>query len=96
MSDARPMTPEQVADLWGCSANHVRNLIHRRELRAFRLGPRLLRIPPDALAEFEKCQTIESDGSKGGLSSLGGSTANDDVIVLKHHPDRTRKEKPLT
>ena len=53
---SRPYTCEQVADLWGCSPNHVRNLIHRGELRAFRLGARLIRIPADAIAEYEQCQ----------------------------------------
>ena len=45
----RPLTVEQVADRWGCSDNHVRNLIHRGELRAFRLGRRLIRVPETAL-----------------------------------------------
>ena len=48
----RPMTPEQIAELWGCSANHVRSLIKRGELRAWRLGERLLSISPEAVAEF--------------------------------------------
>lgn len=55
MSD-RPLTPEQVAAYWGCSANHVRRLIHRGELRAFRLGDRLFRIPRDAIGEYEQRQ----------------------------------------
>lgn len=58
MPTDRPMTPEQVAEMWGCSANHVRNLIKRGELRAWRLGSRLLRIPPEAVAEFEQHRQI--------------------------------------
>lgn len=58
----RPYTPDQVAAIWGCSPNHVRNLIHRGELRAFRLGARLFRIPADAIEEFEKNQMIAPPG----------------------------------
>ena len=50
----RPLTPEQVAERWSCSANYVCNLIKRQELRAFRVGSRLLRIPLDAVMEFEE------------------------------------------
>ncbi|WP_438823053.1 helix-turn-helix domain-containing protein [Methylobacterium frigidaeris] len=93
----RPLTPEQVAERWGCSANHVRNLIKRRELRAFRVGSRLLRIPPDAVVEFEQCQaTIGSDDSMAATSSPGGPTASDGVIVLTHSRPRTRSAKPST
>lgn len=96
MTPARPLSPEQVAEIWGCSANHVRSLIHRHELRAFRLGPRLLRIPPDAIAEFEQCQTIESEGSRGGGLSLGGKTENEGAIVLTLARNRKPREKQST
>lgn len=52
MINERPLTPEQLAAHWGCSANHVRNLIKRGELQAFRLG-RLIRIPATSVEEFE-------------------------------------------
>ena len=37
-------TPETLAKRWRCSANHVRNMIKRGYLPAFRSGGRLLRI----------------------------------------------------
>lgn len=55
----RVFTPEQVAAMWQCSSNHVRNLIHRGELRAFRLGGRLFRIPAEAIQEFEAAKAEE-------------------------------------
>ena len=91
----RPMTPEQAAEMWGCSPNHVRNLIHRGELRAFRLGRRLLRIPPDAIAEYEQCQmNTASEGSTDVSSSLGGRAESGDVIVLRHSPERKPRARP--
>jgi MarR-like DNA-binding transcriptional regulator SgrR of sgrS sRNA len=34
MSNApRPLTPEMIADRWGCSAGHVRNLIRALPLQ---------------------------------------------------------------
>lgn len=37
-------TPETLARRWRCSANHVRNMIKRGDLPAFRSGGKLLRI----------------------------------------------------
>jgi excisionase family DNA binding protein len=93
----RPFTPDQLAAKWGCSSNHVRNLIHRGELRAFRLGKRLFRIPPEAIGEYEKCQmNIGSGDSKDDTSSPGGSMESGDVIVLAHSPERKPRQKPST
>jgi excisionase family DNA binding protein len=95
MNVPRPMTPEQVAERWGCSANHVRNLIKRRELRAFRVGSRLLRVAPDAVEEFERCQeTTGSGDSTGDTSSHGGSMAREGVIVLTHSTRKPRSVRP--
>lgn len=48
----RPLTPEQVAEHFGCSANHIRNLIKNGELGAFQLG-RLWRVPQAAIDEYQ-------------------------------------------
>ncbi|WP_308721482.1 helix-turn-helix domain-containing protein [Komagataeibacter xylinus] len=48
-----------VATAWGCSHQHVRNLIKRGELPAIRIGS-LFRIRPDDVVAYEnreKCQT---------------------------------------
>lgn len=47
------LTPTQIADRWGCSLGVVRNLIHSGQLAAFRVG-KLLRIPEEAVIQFEK------------------------------------------
>ena len=93
---SRPLTPEQVADLWGCSANHVRALIKRGELRAFRLGARLLRVPAAAVEEYEQCQAIASGGSTDGSSCPGGQTESDDVFVLWHATPKRPSARPST
>lgn len=90
----RPYTPETLADRWGCSANHVRNLIRRGTLPAFRLG-RLMRIPAAAVADYEAgeptCETTNHDtgsySTEAVTPSSGGSsapTSSDPVISLAH------------
>lgn len=96
MNFVRPLTPEMVAARWGCSPNHVRNLIRRGELRGFRVGSRLLRVKPDAVEEFERCQEITgSDASTDASSSLGGSAESEGVIVLTHSRERQPRRKQL-
>ncbi|MEG3348366.1 helix-turn-helix domain-containing protein [Novacetimonas sp. GS1] len=51
-----------VASTWGCSHQHVRNLIKRGELPAIRIGS-LFRIRPDDVVAYEnreKCQKTTS------------------------------------
>ena len=48
----RPDTPATLAEEWGCSERMIRNLIASGELRAFRLGQKLVRIPADAAEEY--------------------------------------------
>jgi hypothetical protein len=45
----KPYTPETLAAEWQCTARHIRNLVNTGELRGFRLGDRLLRIPQSAV-----------------------------------------------
>lgn len=59
----RPWTPDKLAARRACSPNHVRNLIHRGEVRAFKIG-RLMRIPHSAVVEFENG---EASGSTQGV-----------------------------
>ena len=59
-------TPAMLAEAWCCSERHIRNLVAAGELRAFRLGGKLLRIPQDAVQEFIACQNTASDGSTDG------------------------------
>jgi excisionase family DNA binding protein len=50
--------PAQLAERWQCSERHVRNLINRGELKFFRLGGKLVRVPRAAVEEFEQCQSL--------------------------------------
>ncbi len=54
-NDNRPYSSEELATRWGVSAQHVRDLIAKGDLRHFRVG-RLIRIPATAVREFEECQ----------------------------------------
>ena len=52
MIDDRPFTPETLAARWNCSPETVRQMVHRRELPAFRVG-RLIRIARADVDAFE-------------------------------------------
>lgn len=52
--ERRPFSPKTLAAHWHCSERHIRNLIARGEIRAFRLGGKLLRIPWDEVDRFER------------------------------------------
>jgi len=51
-------TPRTLAERWHCSERHVRNMVDGGELRAFRLGGKLLRVSAEAVAEYES-RTVE-------------------------------------
>lgn len=48
------LTPAKLADRWQCSERHVRNMIKRGELPAFRLGDKLIRIKISDVEEYER------------------------------------------
>jgi len=75
-------TPASLAREWSCSERHIRNLVAAGQLRGFRLGGKLLRIPQDAVQEFIACQNTASDGSTGGSASPGGPQESDTVTRL--------------
>lgn len=52
MLPAPPLTIEDLAERWRCSAQTVRDLIKRGELRAFRLGS-VFRITEQAVLDYE-------------------------------------------
>lgn len=54
-AQAKPFSPESLADRWGCSAEKVRLMYHGGELAGFRLG-KLIRIPATEVDRYE-CQT---------------------------------------
>lgn len=80
----RIYSPATLAREWGCSERHIRNLVAAGELRAFRLGQKLLRIPRDAVEDFE-CRNIASDGSEAdtSLRSPEGESATASLSELQ-------------
>lgn len=55
----RPITPtqltiQQVADILQCEHKSVRAMISRGELKAYRYGPRMIRIDPADLEKLRK------------------------------------------
>jgi excisionase family DNA binding protein len=57
-AQARPYSPETLADRWGCSAEKVRIMYRNGELPGFRLG-KLIRIPAAEVERYE-CQNTPS------------------------------------
>jgi excisionase family DNA binding protein len=62
----------QLAERWGCSPGHIRNLIDRGDLRAFTIG-RLVRIPAGEVERIECSQGSRSSDCAAG-SLLSGTT----------------------
>ena len=93
----RPLLPKHVAERWGCSERHVRNLIRDGELKHFRLGGRLLRVPASAVEEYERCRTqiTSSEGSATDGSSHGGKTENGSDSALKRALAKRQSEPRL-
>ncbi|HKX23585.1 MAG TPA: helix-turn-helix domain-containing protein [Rhizorhapis sp.] len=52
----KPMTVSVLADRWGVSTTHVYNLLQSGEIEGFKLGKKLWRIQPEAVARYEQRQ----------------------------------------
>ena len=86
VSHQPPFTPQMLAERWGCSRQHVHDLIKQRQLRAFRIGTKLLRVSAEEVARWE-AQNTGSGSSMTDTSSSGGRQAEDAAIasVLGSH-----------
>lgn len=91
----RAFTPKTLASRWNISATTVRNLCNGGDLAHFRLG-NLYRIPVAAVEEHEKCQKSPSVDCAADFASHGAKTASEDVISLRHAPERRPKQKAGT
>ncbi|WP_425541637.1 helix-turn-helix domain-containing protein [Phaeobacter gallaeciensis] len=87
-----PFTPETLGLRWGVSATTIRNMCNQGDLIHFRLG-RLYRIPAAVVEEKEQCQTSASDVSEVAIASTGTKAASEDVISLRHAPERRQSRK---
>jgi excisionase family DNA binding protein len=66
-------SPRTLAAEWGCTEYHVRKLIRIGELKAFRLGGKLLRIRVEDVREYECRSGFRY--SSGSLENRGGRVA---------------------
>jgi excisionase family DNA binding protein len=87
---AKPFTPESLAERWSCSAEMVRQMIHRGELPAFRLGGgKLFRIQATEVERYECAHTQQTNDTNSSsierssqLRSVEASIAADTRRVL--------------
>lgn len=56
-ANKRPFTAETLGNEWGCSAQHIRDLVRQGEIRHFLVG-RMIRIPFDAAEEFQHTHEV--------------------------------------
>ncbi len=72
---ARALRPCDVARMWQCSERHVRGLIAKGDLRHFRVGDKLVRIPVEAVTEYEQCRLNTAYANTEGSSPSSGKTS---------------------
>jgi len=60
----KPYTVPEVAERWQCSREFVYEQIRRGRLQAFRLGKKLIRIPPEEVDRWESAQAAPEDDQK--------------------------------
>src|SRR4051794_15726898 len=76
INENRPYSSEELAERWGVSAQHIRDLIGKGVLRHFRVG-RLIRIPAAAVREFEECQNTAPSSTEGNTTPSGQTRAGE-------------------
>ena len=64
-----PFTIARLAEYWGCSDQHIRNLINRGELPAIRIG-KLIRIRQQDVERFDQQQAEERGRQASGVPDL--------------------------
>lgn len=60
--DRRPYTVAMLSERWRCSEQFIRDEIKRGNLRAMRFGSKLIRIPADAVEDYE-AQAVEAEAA---------------------------------
>jgi excisionase family DNA binding protein len=77
----KPFTPESLGERWSCSAEKVRQMVHRGELLGFRLG-KLIRIPAVEVERFEcALQPVQDTSSSNIEESSLSRLARDEIAV---------------
>ena len=80
----RPFTVRTLAEHWDCSEPHIRNMIARGELRAWRAGGKLLRIGVSEVERYESeaCQqSTDLPQSKADISSSGTMRTDEENAI---------------
>ena len=67
MTDAKPYSPDTLAERWGCSAGKIRAMCHAGQLASFTLG-KLIRIPAAEVERIECQNTPSPDTGASGRS----------------------------
>ena len=83
-------TPRTLADEWGVSERHVRNLIANGELRAVRFGQKLLRIREEDVEDFVCRQITDSPSIAESGASLTTTNEADDTALRLVRLTRTK------
>ncbi len=91
MAMLRPFTAETLAHRWGVSATTIRTQCNEVKLQHFRLG-RLFRIPAAIVEEVEQCQRSASDVFEADTAFSGARAGREDVISLRHVPERKQNQ----
>ncbi len=55
--------PRQIAERWDCSERHVRNMIKRGDLPAFKFGGKLLRVKLEDIERLERGGRDDGEGT---------------------------------
>ena len=76
----KPFSPETLAERWGCSAEKVRQMVHRGELQGFRLG-KLIRIKAVEVERYECAQTQQTDTKLSDIARNSPSRLDEAKIV---------------
>ena len=74
MSDY-PFTVAMLAERWSCSRQHIIDLIDAGDLRAFRLGAKLLRISAEEVARWESGAGATTDPDNTASASSRAKAA---------------------
>lgn len=78
MSAGRPYSPRMLAERWECSEAHIRQMVAKGELTAFRLGGKLIRISAEEVEKVEGgCQSSDSDDTRACSVSSTTKEAGD-------------------
>lgn len=80
-----------LAEHWGCGADTIYSLIRGGELRAFKVGGKLLRIRADEVERFE-CQNTACNDTEKPLPSSG--TKADDATDIRLERLIERPQRP--